>query len=150
MAAAKKTPLQARTRVAQLRDLINHHNSLYFTHDNPELADAEYDALKRELIALETRHPGLVTLDSPTAHIGAAPQTTFAPVTHRVPMTSLDNAMGPDELRLWGDRIIKGLGDETYTYICELKIDGLAMSIRYEDGRLVQAATTVTARSAKM
>jgi len=141
MAAAKKTPPQARTRAAQLRDLINHHNSLYFTHDNPELSDAEYDAIKRELIALETLHPDLVTLDSPTAHIGAAPQTTFAPVTHRVPMTSLDNAMGPDELRAWGDRIIKGLGDETYTYICELKIDGLAMSIRYEDGRLVQAAT---------
>ncbi len=141
MVAARKTPPQPRTRAAQLRDLINHHNSLYFTHDNPELSDAEYDALQRELIVLETQHPDLVTLDSPTAHIGAAPQTTFAPVTHRVPMTSLDNAMGPGELHLWADRIIKGLGDETYTYICELKIDGLAMSIRYEDGRLVQAAT---------
>ena len=141
MAAVKKTPSPARARAAQLRDLITNHDSLYFTNDNPELSDAEYDTLKRELIALETKHPDLVTLDSPTSNIGAAPQTTFAPVTHRVPMTSLDNAMGPDELRAWGDRVTKGLGAQTPTYICELKIDGLAMSIRYEDGRLVQAAT---------
>ena len=136
-----KATKKDRDRAAELRDAIGRHDSLYYTQDSPEVSDAEYDELRRELVALEERFPELVTLDSPSLSVGAAPLTTFAPVTHRVPMTSLDNAMGGEELRAWGDRVEKGLAGKNHSYICELKIDGLAMSLRYERGVLVQAAT---------
>ena len=142
MAASAKPTKNEIARAAHLRDTLNQHNERYFTHDTPEVSDAEYDELKRELIALEAKHPSLITLDSPTAQIGATTLTTFAPVTHRAPMTSLDNAMDIDELRAWGERAAKGLDNaKPMQLICELKIDGLAMSIRYENGILVQAAT---------
>jgi DNA ligase (NAD+) len=142
MAASAKPTKSEIARAAHLRDTLNQHNERYFTHDSPDVSDAEYDELKRELIALEAKHPSLITLDSPTAQIGATTLTTFAPVTHRAPMTSLDNAMDIDELRAWGDRAAKGLDNaKPMQLICELKIDGLAMSIRYENGILVQAAT---------
>ena len=142
MAASAKPTKSEIARAAHLRDTLNQHNERYFTHDSPEVSDAEYDELKRELIALEAKHPSLITLDSPTAQIGATTLTTFAPVTHRAPMTSLDNAMDIEELRAWGDRAAKGLNNaQPMQLICELKIDGLAMSIRYENGILVQAAT---------
>ncbi|MFZ9175855.1 MAG: NAD-dependent DNA ligase LigA, partial [Ilumatobacteraceae bacterium] len=136
-----KATKKDRDRAAELREAITRHDALYYTQDSPEVSDADYDEMRRELVALEERFPELVTLDSPSLQVGAAPLTTFAPVTHRVPMTSLDNAMGADELRAWGDRVEKGLACKTHTYICELKIDGLAMSLRYEGGVLVQAAT---------
>lgn len=142
MAASAKPTKSEIARAAHLRDTLNQHNERYFTHDSPDVSDAEYDELKRELIALEAKHPSLITLDSPTAQIGATTLTTFAPVTHRAPMTSLDNAMDIDELRAWGERAAKGLDNaKPMQLICELKIDGLAMSIRYENGILVQAAT---------
>ncbi|CAB4783525.1 unannotated protein [freshwater metagenome] len=142
MAASAKPTKSEIARAAHLRDTLNQHNERYFTHDSPDVSDAEYDELKRELIALEAKHPSLITLDSPTAQVGAPTLTTFAPVTHRAPMTSLDNAMDIDELRAWGDRAAKGLDNaKPMQLICELKIDGLAMSIRYENGILVQAAT---------
>ena len=142
MAASAKPTKSEIARAAHLRDTLNQHNERYFTHDSPEVSDAEYDELKRELIALEAKHPSLIALDSPTAQIGATTLTTFAPVTHRAPMTSLDNAMDIDELRAWGERAAKGLNNaKPMQLICELKIDGLAMSIRYENGILVQAAT---------
>ena len=142
MAASAKPTKNEIARAAHLRDTLNQHNERYFTHDSPEVSDAEYDELKRELIALEVKHPSLIALDSPTAQIGATTLTTFAPVTHRAPMTSLDNAMDIDELRAWGERAAKGLDNaKPMQLICELKIDGLAMSIRYENGILVQAAT---------
>ena len=142
MAASAKPTKNEIARAAHLRDTLNQHNERYFTHDSPEVSDAEYDELKRELIALEAKHPSLITLDSPTAQVGAPTLTTFAPVTHRAPMTSLDNAMDIDELRAWGERAAKGLDNaKPMQLICELKIDGLAMSIRYENGILVQAAT---------
>ncbi|MEY3366780.1 MAG: NAD-dependent ligase LigA, partial [Actinomycetota bacterium] len=136
-----KATKKDRDRAAELREAIARHNALYYTQDSPEVSDADYDEMRRELVALEERFPELVTLDSPSLQVGAAPLTTFAPVTHRVPMTSLDNAMGGEELRAWGERVEKGLAGKTHSYICELKIDGLAMSLRYEDGVLVQAAT---------
>ncbi len=136
-----KATKKDRDRAAELREAITRHNALYYTQDSPEVSDADYDEMRRELVALEERFPELVTLDSPSLQVGAAPLTTFAPVTHRVPMTSLDNAMGGEELRAWGERVEKGLAGKTHSYICELKIDGLAMSLRYEDGVLVQAAT---------
>ena len=142
MAASAKPTKSEIARAAHLRDTLNQHNERYFTHDSPDVSDAEYDELKRELIALEAKHPSLIALDSPTAQIGATTLTTFAPVTHRAPMTSLDNAMDIDELRAWGERAAKGLNNaKPMQLICELKIDGLAMSIRYENGILVQAAT---------
>jgi DNA ligase (NAD+) len=142
MAASAKPTKSEIARAAHLRDTLNQHNERYFTHDSPEVSDAEYDELKRELIALEAKHPSLITLDSPTVQVGAPTLTTFAPVTHRAPMTSLDNAMDIDELRAWGERAAKGLDNaKPMQLICELKIDGLAMSIRYENGILVQAAT---------
>ncbi len=142
MAASAKPTKSEIARAAHLRDTLNQHNERYFTHDSPEVSDAEYDELKRELIALEAKHPSLIALDSPTAQIGATTLTTFDPVTHRAPMTSLDNAMDIDELRAWGERAAKGLDNaKPMQLICELKIDGLAMSIRYENGFLVQAAT---------
>ena len=131
----------AAARIAELRDLIAHHNQAYFGHDAPEISDADYDDLVRELAGLEADNPDLFSGESPTQTVGVAVVTTFAPVTHAMPMTSLDNAMDEDELRAWGERVAKGLDGASARYVCELKIDGLAISIRYENGELVQAAT---------
>ena len=125
----------------ELRKQVQYHNARYHGHDDPEISDAEFDELARELRQLEIEHPELVDDSSPTLSVGSAAITTFDPVVHRVPMTSLDNAMDESELRAWGDRVAKGLGDQTVRYVCELKIDGLAISIRYENGVLMQAAT---------
>lgn len=135
-----RTP-SPKKRIEELRAQIRTHNDLYYGQDSPEVSDAEYDALVRELRDLEAQHPELADVDSPTEIVGAAAITTFDPVVHAVPMTSLDNAMDEDELRAWGDRVAKGLGDQPVRYVCELKIDGLAISIRYENGVMVQAAT---------
>ena len=129
-------------RIAELRRVIDRHRRLYHTLAEPEIADAEYDELVRELEGLEAAHPELASETSPTQLIGGDISEAFAPVEHRVPMTSLDNAMDRDELHAWGERVVKGLGAEANVrYCCELKIDGLAVSLRYEKGRLVQAAT---------
>ena len=135
-----RTP-SPKKRIEQLRAQIREHNDLYYGADNPTISDAEYDQLVRELRDLEAEHPELADEQSPSEAVGAAAVTTFDPVTHRVPMTSLDNAMDESELRAWGERVAKGLGDEPVRYVCELKIDGLAISIRYENGKMVQAAT---------
>ena len=128
-------------RIEELRAQISHHNEQYYGTDAPEISDAEYDLLMRELRDLETQHPELADEQSPTESVGAASITTFDPVVHRVPMTSLDNAMDESELRAWGERVAKGLDGQPVRFVCELKIDGLAISIRYENGRMVQAAT---------
>ena len=128
-------------RVDELRSQIAHHNERYHTLDDPEISDADYDTLVRELRQIETDHPDLVADDSPTGLIGGAISTAFAPVAHRVPMMSLDNAMDADELRAWADRVVRGLDGDVPTFVCELKFDGLAISLRYEGGRFVQAAT---------
>ena len=128
-------------RVDELRSQIAHHNERYHTLDDPEISDADYDTLVRELHQIETDHPDLVADDSPTGLIGGAISTAFAPVAHRVPMMSLDNAMDADELRAWADRVVRGLDGDVPTFVCELKFDGLAISLRYEGGRFVQAAT---------
>ena len=129
-------------RVAELRELIRYHNERYFADDAPEISDADYDLLVRELRTLEDEHSELREEESPTGKVGAgALSTAFAPVVHRVPMTSLDNAMDSSELVAWGERVARGLAGAPVKYVCELKIDGLAVSLRYEQGRLVQAAT---------
>ncbi len=132
------------TRIAELRGQIAHHNLAYHQQDKPEIPDAEYDLLVRELTALEEAHPELAVPDSPTGQVGAPPSATFAPVQHSVPMQSLDNSFDNDELTAWTGRVARGLEVDEGTaigYMCELKIDGIALSLRYENGRLVQGAT---------
>jgi len=131
----------ARDRIAELRKLVAHHNRLYHELDAPVLLDGDFDALARELRRLESEHPELARDDSPTQDVGGAVSASFAPVIHAEPMTSLDNAMDGEELRAWADRIVKGLDGVVPRFVAELKIDGLAMSLRYEGGVLVQAAT---------
>ncbi len=133
--------LDPRSAIERLRAEVDHHNRLYHELDQPELPDAEYDLLVRELRELELTHPELADDGSPTQQVGGPVSVAFAPVRHAVPMTSLDNAMDADELRSWADRVLRGLDGGVPTFVCELKIDGLAMSLRYEHGLLVQAAT---------
>jgi DNA ligase (NAD+) len=139
--AAAPEPADYVARIDWLRGQIREHDRRYYDLDDPIVSDAEYDALVVELRALEEQHPDLVTADSPTQRVGGHASATFAEVVHRVPMQSLDNSFTQAELEAWGARVQRGLGDATPAYVCELKIDGLAMSLRYEGGRLVQAAT---------
>jgi DNA ligase (NAD+) len=133
-------PHDPAARAEELRGLIRHHNQRYYDQDAPEIPDAEYDALVRELRAIEAEFPDLAVPDSPTAAVGGTASTLFAPVEHRVPMMSLDNAFGAEELHAWADRLAKRLPPDT-AFVCELKIDGLAMSLTYVDGRFTRAAT---------
>ena len=134
-------------RIDELREQIRAHNRSYYELDSPTVPDADYDALVRELQELEALHPDLITPDSPTQTVGGPLSAQFSPVTHAVRMMSLDNAMDRDELRDWGDRTARKLASldlelaGPVRYVCELKIDGLAMSLRFEDGRFTQAAT---------
>lgn len=128
-------------RVEHLRAEVARHNRLYHELDAPEIPDAEFDLMVNELRRLEAEHPELAVESSPAQSVGGAASATFAPIVHAVPMMSLDNAMDIDELAAWGERVRRGLDGDAVRYVCELKIDGLAMSLRYESGRLVSAAT---------
>lgn len=142
MSADANNSFDAAARHAELVRSIEYHGQRYYVEDSPEISDAEYDELVRELKAIEDRHPELASSSSPTARVGGGVVETFSPVEHRVPMMSLDNAMDREELSAWGERVSKGLpADAPTSYVCELKIDGLAMSLRYESGVFVQAAT---------
>lgn len=131
----------AAERIAQLREEIERHNRLYYVEAKPEITDLEFDALLRELTELEAQHPDLITPDSPTQRVGGAPLEGFEPVRHRVPMLSIDNTYNEADLRKFDERVRKGLGGAQPTYVVELKIDGVAISLRYVDGKLAQAAT---------
>ena len=137
------TDSDAGARASELRRLIDHHNLRYHELDDPEISDADYDTLVRELSALEASHPDLVDLASPTQRVGRPPSIQFAPVEHLQPMMSLDNAFDEAELRAWGHRNMKLLDDpdRPIHYVCELKVDGLAMSLLYRDGIYERAAT---------
>ncbi|MGE5586211.1 MAG: NAD-dependent DNA ligase LigA [Bacillota bacterium] len=128
-------------RIRKLREEIEFHNYRYYVLDDPIVSDAEYDALMRELVDLEAEHPELVTPDSPTQRVGAAPAEAFASVVHRSPMMSLANVYSVEELRAFDARVRKALNGEPVEYVAELKIDGLAVSLVYEDGRFVRGAT---------
>jgi DNA ligase (NAD+) len=132
---------EAQARVDELRTRIDRANRQYYVLDQPEITDAEYDALFRELQELETQYPELVTPDSPTQRVGGPPSDAFAKVTHRTPMLSLANAFERDEVREFDKRVRRALGDVKVEYVTELKIDGLAMSLLYEDGRYKIGAT---------
>lgn len=132
-------------RIQHLRDDIRRHEHLYYVNAEPEISDGQFDELMHELRALEAAHPDLVTTDSPTQRVGGVPARGFDTVEHGVPMLSLDNAYNEDDLRAFDDRVRRGLGlaDDAPPprYVCELKIDGLSLSLRYEHGRLVRGAT---------
>ena len=134
--------------VAGLRSEIDRHNHAYYVLDAPQISDAQYDLLMRELQALEAQHPELITSESPTQRVGAAPLAAFASVTHSVPMLSLGNAFAAEDVQAFDKRVTDSLraagkltSDEQTAYFCELKLDGLAINLRYERGVLVQAAT---------
>src|SRR6266852_1002282 len=128
-------------RVAELRQKIEKANYEYHVLDQPTIADEAYDALMRELQSLEAAHPELVTPESPTQRVGAPASTRFAPVEHAAPMLSLSNAFNEEELRAFDQRVRKLLRRDDVGYVCELKIDGLAMNLTFVDGKFVQGAT---------
>lgn len=127
--------------MADLRTQLQYHEHRYYVLDSPEVSDAQYDALMRELVALEATHPELRTPDSPTARVGGAPREGFAKLAHSSPMLSLDNALNEGELRDFDRRVREFLGDEPYRYVAELKLDGLSMAAHYAGGFLESAIT---------
>jgi DNA ligase (NAD+) len=135
---------EAEARIGELRREIERHNHLYYVLDRPEISDAEYDALFRELMGLETRFPQLVASDSPSQRVGGAPLEKFSQVPHRIPMLSLENALSEGDLHDFNARVKRKLAlpsDRQMEYICEPKMDGLAISLTYEKGQLVLGAT---------
>lgn len=146
--SSKSEGENAAQTAARLRAELEQHNVRYYVYDEPSISDAEYDGLMRQLEALEAEHPELVTPESPTQRVGAAPVSAFGSVRHAVPMLSLNNAFDEEEVAAFDRRVtdtLRGAGllgpAQQADYFCELKLDGLAISLRYEEGRLVQAAT---------
>ncbi|MBM7867635.1 NAD-dependent DNA ligase LigA [Heliobacterium gestii] len=133
-------PVDGAQRIAELRELIRHHDTCYYVHDAPEISDGEYDRLMRELIELEQAHPEEVTPDSPSQRVGGAPLAAFRAVRHRVPLLSLANAVDDGDLREF-DRRARERADRPLTYVVEPKIDGLTVVLSYQAGRFVRAAT---------
>ncbi|MBX3072442.1 NAD-dependent DNA ligase LigA [Candidatus Obscuribacterales bacterium] len=136
----------ARQRIEELSKVVEHHRFRYYVLDSPEVSDAVFDELYNELIALEEKYPELKLPSSPTQKVGAAPSTEFKQVKHRVPMLSLSNAMGSEDLEKWEERILRGLGqsaDEAnqLAYACELKIDGLSIALTFKNGEFIEGAT---------
>ena len=140
-AAPPADPVAARQRWAELAEQIEGARFSYFLRDAPTISDADYDRMMRELQAVEAAHPELRTPESPTQTVGGTFSTDFAPAEHVERMLSLDNAFSQDEVAAWAERVARDAGGADVTYLCELKIDGLAISLLYEDGRLVRAAT---------
>ncbi|MEV2252703.1 NAD-dependent DNA ligase LigA [Streptomyces sp. NPDC050147] len=134
-------PAEARDQHAQLAEQIEEHRFRYYVNDQPVVSDAEFDKLLRSLEALEERYSELRTPDSPTQKVSGAYETEFTSVQHRERMLSLDNAFDDEELAGWADRVAKEVGTSAYHFLCELKVDGLAVNLTYEDGKLTRAAT---------
>lgn len=140
-AETTSVPAQAREQHATLAEQIEEHRFRYYVNDAPVVSDAEFDRLLRELEALEEQYPELRTPQSPTQKVAGAYETEFTSVQHRSRMLSLDNTFNDEDLAAWADRIHRELGDQTFHFLCELKVDGLAVNLTYEHGRLVRAAT---------
>jgi DNA ligase (NAD+) len=134
------TRAEAEGRAAQLREAIDYHSYRYHALDDPEIADVEYDALMEELKAIESAWPDLVSPESPTQRVGSSPSEQFAPVRHRTPMMSLDNCFSLEELLAWGKRVERAMG-RVGAFMAELKMDGIAVNLIYEDGVLAKGAT---------
>ena len=128
-------------RVEALREKIRHHEHLYFVMDAPEISDQEFDLLATELKQIEAQHPELVTPDSPTQRVGGKPREGFGKAAHSSPMLSLDNTYNMDDLRSWEHRVHELSGRTEIDYVCELKLDGMSLALRYEDGKLVRGIT---------
>ncbi|GHK04563.1 NAD-dependent DNA ligase LigA [Streptomyces sp. NPDC003753] len=139
--AETTVPAEAREQHAQLAEQIEEHRFRYYVKDAPVISDAEFDRLLRSLEALEEQYPELRTPDSPTQKVAGAYATEFTAVQHRERMLSLDNAFDDEELAAWADRVAKEVGTSAYHFLCELKVDGLAVNLTYEQGRLTRAAT---------
>lgn len=134
-------PPEVRARVEELRRLIHRYNYEYYVLNAPTVSDAEYDALMLELRGLEEQYPELITPDSPTQRVGAPPAEGFAPVQHEIPMLSLGNVFSDAEIRTWAERVHRLAGREDLEFVTEPKVDGLAISLLYDNGRLVRGAT---------
>jgi len=128
-------------KIESLREKIRHHEYLYYVLDQPEISDAEFDRLMRELKDLEAEHPELITADSPTQRVGGRPREGFVKVPHSSPMLSLDNTYNEEELRAWERRVHELSGRKDVDYVCELKLDGMSLALIYEDGKLVRGIT---------
>ncbi|HWT83834.1 MAG TPA: NAD-dependent DNA ligase LigA, partial [Candidatus Methylomirabilis sp.] len=135
------SPKTVAAQAEELRSLLHHHNYRYYILNQPEVSDAEYDRLLNELKDLEAAHPDLITPDSPTQRVGGAVAEGFPSVQHRVPMLSLDNAFTPEGIREFEARLLRALPDQTFSYVCEVKVDGLGVALLYEKGRLIRGAT---------
>ncbi|WP_155058250.1 NAD-dependent DNA ligase LigA [Streptomyces blattellae] len=144
--AETTVPAEAREQHAQLAEQIEEHRFRYYVKDAPVISDAEFDQLLRTLEALEEDHPELRTPDSPTQKVAVEYETDLAEVEHRERMLSLDNVFDDEGLAAWADRVAKDVGTPDYHLLCELKVDGLAVNLTYEDGRLTRAATRGTGR----
>src|SRR5262249_43452840 len=129
------------TKIERLRETIRRHDRLYFVESQPEISDQKYDELMRELRGLEAEHPELVTPDSPSQRVGERPMEGFRQVRHRMPMLSVDNTYSPDEVREFDRRIQKAADGRTYDYVVDPKIDGVAVSLTFEQGRFTLGAT---------
>jgi len=127
--------------IESLREQIRHHEYRYYVLDDPEISDAEFDRLMNELKKLEADHPELITPDSPTQRVGGKPREGFVKVAHSIPMLSLDNSYSEEELRNWERRVHELSGRKDIEYVCELKLDGMSLALRYEDGKLVRGIT---------
>jgi DNA ligase (NAD+) len=138
MTAAKPEPS---ARAAELRERIAHHRKKYYVDDAPEISDAEYDALERELAELEKEHPELITPDSSTQRVGGEASAAFVNIRHRTPLLSLDNAYSDDDLRAWDERLTRSIGRPVDRFVVEPKIDGLSIALWYRDGSLERAVT---------
>jgi len=128
-------------KIDSLREKIHHHEYRYYVLDDPEISDAEFDQLMNKLKKLEAEHPDLVTSDSPTQRVGGKPREGFSKVQHSSPMLSLDNTYNEDDLRNWERRVHELSGRNDIQYVCELKLDGMSLALRYEDGQLVRGIT---------
>jgi DNA ligase (NAD+) len=139
--AGEREAQEAKLRVEELRSQIGYHDYRYYVLDSPEVSDAEYDALMRELRALENEHPELITPDSPTQRVGGAPVESLGVIEHRSPLLSLANAFSEEEFRAWYRRLVSQAERDNIPFVCEPKMDGLAIALVYENGALVQGAT---------
>src|SRR5258705_2951425 len=128
-------------QIEKLREQLRYHEHLYYVLDQPRISDAEYDALMRQLQELETKHPEFASPDSPTQRVGGKPREGFIKVRHSSPMLSLDNTYNEEELRAWERRVHELSGRKDVDYVCELKLDGMSLSLGYDNGQLVRGIT---------
>ena len=135
------TSARIETEIERLRDEIRHHEYRYYVLDDPEISDAQFDRLVNQLKKLESEHPELITPDSPTQRVGGKPREGFVKVPHSIPMLSLDNAYSEEELRNWERRVHDLSGRKDVEFVCELKLDGMSLALRYEDGKLMRGIT---------